>query len=130
MRELPCAARHIVCARCAKSWLSMVSSCFGVVLELEQVRDWNSSRRHVVGPFAHTSSQNNSCPLCRAVVDDKAPTPPLGDGAANVIEQQRETERMLALFHAVFGQRTAPPTAAHTQSASRDDRDSYAGMYS
>ncbi len=26
LRELPCAAKHVVCARCAKQWLTLVSA--------------------------------------------------------------------------------------------------------
>ncbi|WOO82082.1 E3 ubiquitin-protein ligase [Vanrija pseudolonga] len=89
LRALPCPAQHVVCARCAREWLT----------------------------------RNNSCPMCRAVVDPDAPAAP--GGTATVIERQRHSEQMLALFQGLFGPRREPP-------APRDDsgRESYAGMYS
>lgn len=61
--------------------------------------------------------------MCRAVVDPDAPAAP--GGTATVIERQRHSEQMLALFQGLFGPRREPP-------APRDDsgRESYAGMYS
>lgn len=91
--------------------------------------------------------QNNSCPLCRATVDPQAPV------SHPVIDQQRHTEQMLALFQAVFGQRGAGGNASaqggafpgfgsvlggagfggqsrHTEREKEEDRSAFGGMYS
>ncbi|TXT13040.1 hypothetical protein VHUM_01441 [Vanrija humicola] len=89
LRALPCPAQHVLCARCAREWLT----------------------------------RNNSCPMCRAVLDPEAPAAP---GATNnTIERQRHSEQMLALFQGLFGPRRQPTPP-------RDDsgRESFAGMYS
>ncbi|BEI81192.1 hypothetical protein CcaverHIS002_0203520 [Cutaneotrichosporon cavernicola] len=87
LRELPCTAKHVVCARCCKQWLTL----------------------------------NNTCPLCRSQVD---PANPIDAATSDTIEAQRQTERMLALFHSLFGQRQPPPTKKE------EGRDAFAGMYS
>jgi hypothetical protein len=58
--------------------------------------------------------------MCRSQV---GPANPVDAATSDTIEAQRQTERMLALFHSLFGPRQPP--------ARREEgRDAYAGMYS
>lgn len=69
--------------------------------------------------------KNNSCPLCRAQVDPQAP------GVSDTIENQRHVERMLALFHDLFGRgHGSGPGLGGNREEKKEDRSAYSGMYS
>lgn len=59
--------------------------------------------------------------MCRAVVDPQAPV------SHHLIDQQRHTEQMLSLFHAVFGQR-GPGGAGAPQQAGPGAMGSFPGI--
>jgi hypothetical protein len=66
------------------------------------------------------TSQNNTCPMCRAVLDPSVDTP--------VDYNSDHGDRMLQLFRTVFTDVQQPRRGAEERV--EEGRDSFAGMYS
>lgn len=76
--------------------------------------------------------QNNTCPLCRAVMDSSVPprNPVLDDPViASSVASENYTNQMLSLFRAVFG-RQEQHNDGQGENFRRQGREEFSGMYS